>query len=59
MDMTTERFTDTEVEEYRAPAVAVIGSIRDLTAGGYGTPVTDSCNEGIYSSPPAGPIKSP
>lgn len=57
MDMTTERFTDTEVEEYRAPAVEVIGSIRDLTAGAGGTPVTDSCNEGIYSSAPAGPTK--
>jgi hypothetical protein len=46
-----QQLKDTDVEGYQAPAVEVIGSIRDLTAGGYGTPVTDSCNEGIYSNP--------
>jgi hypothetical protein len=45
-----EQHHDTDVDAYVAPAVEIIGSIRDLTAGGEGTPVTDSCNEGIYSS---------
>jgi hypothetical protein len=48
-----QQLKDTDVDEYQAPTVEVIGSIRELTAGGTGTPVTDSCNEGIYSSPQA------
>jgi hypothetical protein len=51
-----QQLKDTEVGEYQAPAVTVIGSITELTAGAGGTPVTDSCNEGIYSSYP-GPKK--
>lgn len=43
MSKWTQACNDTEVDEYAAPAVEVLGTIVEMTAGGGGSGA-DSCN---------------